>query len=154
MKKKDKEEKFYINKKKYKELTSEEANEVLNSFNSGNKILIKLNYGEKKDILNKLFEKTKIKLQDNYTLDFITRLICYKQNLNSNFLNKIIFYTLESDNITKKQWTNYNTIIKTIVEYDKSHNFNQVINNSNLLQGTNDCYYILNLYFEFLNNIE
>ena len=152
--KKDKEEKFYINKKKYKELTSEEANEVLNSFNSGNKILIKLNYGEKKDILNKLFEKTKIKLQDNYTLDFITRLICYKQNLNSNFLNKIIFYTLESDNITKKQWTNYNTIIKTIVEYDKSHNFNQVINNSNLLQGTNDCYYILNLYFEFLNNIE
>ena len=69
-------------------------------------------------------------------------------------MNKIIFYTLESDNITKKQWTNYNTIIKTIVEYDKSHNFNQVINNSNLLQGTNDCYYILNLYFEFLNNIE
>ena len=152
--KKDKEEKFYINKKKYKELTSEEANEVLNSFNSGNKILIKLNYGEKKDILNKLFEKTKIKLQDNYTLDFITRLICYKQNLNSNFLNKIIFYTLESDNITKKQWNNYNTIIKTIVEYDKSHNFNQIIKNSNFVKGAKDCYYILNLYFEFLNNKE
>jgi hypothetical protein len=152
--KNNKEEKFFINKKRYTEVTSEEANEILNSFNSGNKILIELNYGEKDVVLKKLFEKTKIKLQDNYTLDFITRLICYKQNLNSDFLNQIIFYTLDSDNITKKNWNNYNTILKTIVEYDKSHNFNQQINNSNLMKGANDCYYILNLYFEFLNNIE
>ena len=145
----DENEKFFINKKRFPDISIEEANEILNSFNKGNKILIRLNY-EKFNGFNEFFEKTKIKLQDNYSLDFITRFICYKQNLKSEHLDKIAFYTYENDNKTKKEWNNHNTIIKTIVDYDKSHNnCNQETNNINLIQGASDCYYILNLYYVF-----
>ena len=98
---------------------------------------------------SKFFEKTRIKLEDTYTLEFITRFIGYKQNLKPEQLKKIDFYTLESDN-KQKEWKDHDTLIKTIVEYDKTHNTNIDMSDINYgFSKPNGCEYILNLYFVF-----
>ena len=142
-------EKVFINKKRHFELSSDEANNILNTLNEGTNILIKLNCGEKFEGIQKFFEKTRIKLEDTYTLEFITRFIGYKQNLKPEQLKKIDFYTLESDN-KQKEWKDHDTLIKTIVEYDKIHNTNNDMSDINYgFSKPNGCEYILNLYFVF-----
>ena len=142
-------EKVFINKKRHFELSSDEANNILNTLNEGTNILIKLNCGEKFEGIQKFFEKTRIKLEDTYTLEFITRFIGYKQNLKPEQLKKIDFYTLESDN-KQKEWKDHDTLIKTIVEYDKIHNSNIDMSDINYgFSKPNGCEYILNLYFVF-----
>ena len=139
----------FINKKRHFELSYDEANNILNTLNEGTNILIKLNCGEKFEGIQKFFEKTRIKLEDTYTLEFITRFIGYKQNLKPEQLKKIDFYTLESDN-KQKEWKDHDTLIKTIVEYDKIHNTNNDMSDINYgFSKPNGCEYILNLYFVF-----
>ncbi len=147
--KKRENESTFINKKRHFELSYDDANNILNTLNEGTNILIKLNCGEKFEGIQKFFEKTRIKLEDTYTLEFITRFIGYKQNLKPEQLKKIDFYTLESDN-KQKEWKDHDTLIKTIVEYDKTHNTNIDMSDINYgFSKPNGCEYILNLYFVF-----
>ena len=142
-------ESTFINKKRHFELSYDDASSILNTLNEGTNILIKLNCGEKFEGIQKFFEKTRIKLEDTYTLEFITRFIGYKQNLKPEQLKKIDFYTLESDN-KQKEWKDHDTLIKTIVEYDKTHNTNIDMSDINYgFSKPNGCEYILNLYFVF-----
>ena len=142
-------ESTFINKKRHFELSYDDASSILNTLNEGTNILIKLNCGEKFEGIQKFFEKTRIKLEDTYTLEFITRFIGYKQNLKPEQLKKIDFYTLESDN-KQKEWKDHDTSIKTIVEYDKMHNINQDMSDINSgFSKPNGCEYMLNLFFVF-----
>ena len=142
-------ESTFINKKRHFELSYDDASSILNTLNEGTNILIKLNCGEKFEGIQKFFEKTRIKLEDTYTLEFITRFIGYKQNLKPEQLKKIDFYTLESDN-KQKEWKDHDTLIKTIVEYDKAHNTNNDMSDINYgFSKPNGCEYILSLYFVF-----
>ena len=140
--------KSYLKRKRNYKKKKEDPLIFENSLNESKNILIKIKYGEKNEKTK--FEKTRIKLQDIYSLGFISRFICYKQNLKNEYLKKIDFYTLDSNNKIK-EWKDDNTLIKTIVEYDKKHN-----NKKNELQYINyafsipnNCEYILKLFFIF-----
>ena len=147
--KKNENEETLLNKKRHFELKNNEVDEIIKSLNEGTNILIKLNCGEKFEGIQRYFEKTRIKLQDHYTLEFIRRFIYYKQNLRPEKLKKIDFYTLESDN-KQKEWKDHDTSIKTIVEYDKMHNINQDMSDINSgFSKPNGCEYMLNLFFVF-----
>ena len=57
-----------------------------------------------------------MKVETNYTLEFISRFICYKQNFKYDQIKKINFYTLE-DNSKKKEWRQ-NDKISDVVNFD------------------------------------
>ena len=103
--------------------------------NKVSSIMIKLNVDESDEGLKKFFEKTKIKVQDSYNLDFISRYICYKQNFKCENIKRITFYTLE-ENKKKKFWNSHSTTIKTLVDYDR--NIRKDNNNINLLTNSNN----------------
>ena len=116
-------------------------------------IMIKLNVDDSEEGLKKFFEKTKIKVQDSYNLDFISRYICYKQNFKCEYIKRIRFYTLE-ENKTKKFWNSHSTTIKTLVDYDKNikqDNNNFSIGLSNPINNNNNNFnnydYELALFF-------
>ena len=122
--------------------------------NDTSSIMIKLNVDESDEGLKKFFEKTKIKVQDSYNLDFISRYICYKQNFKCEHIKRIRFYTLE-ENKTKKFWNSHSTTIKTLVEYDKNvrkehNNFGIGLSNMNNNPSSNNFNnydYELSLFF-------
>ena len=109
----------------------DEVSNVINVFNSGNKVTVKLNVDDAEESLKKYFYRTQIHIEDHYNLDFISRFICYKQNYKYEQIKKIQFYTLNNDK-SKKFWAQ--TIsIKEVVDYYKEHNLNQnsVLSSSN-----------------------
>ena len=147
--------KKFLGKKLFNKFTLKDAEDLLNNFNKGNNIIIILNLdeNEKDEILKKSFENSKLKIQDYYNLDFITKFILFKQNFNLNLNNnKIIYYTKEKDG-NKKYWLkkNKNITIKNIVDYYKNFNEQNVINNENInlyYLNSNTNQYYLKLYFE------
>ena len=110
----------------------EDVSNVIDVFNSGNKVTVKLNVDDAEESLKKYFERTQIHIEDHYNLDFISRFICYKQNYKYEQIKKIQFYTLNNDK-SKKFWAQ--TIsIKEVVDYYKEHNLNQ----NSMLSSSNE----------------
>ena len=145
--------KNFLGKKIYNKFTSKNAEDLLKNFNKGNNIIINLNLdeNEKDESLKKSFENSKLKIQDYYNLDFITKFILFKQNFKLNLNNKkIIYYTKENDG-KKKYWLKKNITIKNIVNHYKNLIENDEINNENInlyhLNSNSNQYY-LKLYFE------
>jgi hypothetical protein len=58
-----------------------------------------------------------MKVETNYTLEFISRFICYKQNFKFDQIKKINFYTMEN-NLKKKEWRQ-NDKISDVVSFDE-----------------------------------
>ena len=79
-------------------------------------IIIRIICDEKDQELKKYFNYTRMKVETNYTLEFISRFICYKQNFKYDQIKKINFYTLE-DNLKKKEWKQSDKI-KDVVNFD------------------------------------
>lgn len=108
---------------------------MVSNFFSGLDIDIKLFCDEKmEEDVKKYFTKTHLKLQDSYTLEFISRFICYKQNFPYESLKKIHFYTFNTDK-SRQYWAN--TVL-----------INEVINH--LKSQTITCEKALDLYFDMV----
>ena len=126
-----------------------------NNNNSSMNILIKINCDEaEEDSLKKHFIQTRMKIQDFYTLDFISRFIVFKQNFKCDQIKKIIFYTLDSNN-SKKYWKDHNIKIKAIVDFDRKIPQKLLESQKKISEfmynNTNPIEYYLNLYFEISN---
>lgn len=92
--------------------------EMVSNFFSGLDIDIKLFCDEKmEEDVKKYFSKTHLKLQDSYTLEFISRFICYKQNFPYESLKKIHFYTFNTDK-TRQYWAN-TVLISDVINHLK-----------------------------------
>ena len=126
-----------------------------NNDNSSMNILIKINCDEgEEDSLKKHFIQTRMKIQDFYTLDFISRFIVFKQNFKCDQIKKIIFYTLDSNN-SKKYWKDHNIKIKAIVDFDRKIPQKLLESQKKISEfmynNKNPIEYFLNLYFEISN---
>ena len=69
-----------------------------------NEIIVRILCDEKDAELQKYFKYTRMKVEKNFTLEFISRFICYKQNFKFEQIKKINFYTYENNN-RKKEWS-------------------------------------------------
>ena len=88
--------------------------------NKNKEIIIRILCDEKDAELKKYFKYTRMKVETNYTLEFISRFICYKQNFKFDQIKKINFYTME-DNLKKKEWRQ-NDKISEVVSFDEKIN--------------------------------
>ena len=87
-----------------------------------------------------------MKVETNYTLEFISRFICYKQNFKYDQIKKINFYTLE-DNSKKKEWRQ-NDKISDVVNFDaKITKNNNKLNEEKQKESFYSHLYHLYLYF-------
>ena len=86
-----------------------------------------------------------MKVETNYTLEFISRFICYKQNFKYEQIKKINFYTLE-DNTKKKVWKQ-NDKIYDVVNFDEKINKNNKLLEEKEKENFYSHLYHLYLYF-------
>ena len=90
-----------------------------------------------------------MKVDGSYTLEFISRFICYKQNFKCEEISKINFYTF--DNNSKKKYWSQEDKISDVSSFDSKVNKNT----KNDQEETKENFYIhlyhLNLYF-YINN--
>ena len=123
------------------------ANDALETFNKGNNIIVKLNCDDNEESLKNYFQKTKIFLQDSYTLEFISRFICYKQNFKCEQIKKIDFYTINNDK-SKKFWDQSKSL-KELMNYQNEQNAQVNTENiNNNIQSTEvNNQNLINLYF-------
>lgn len=92
------------------------------------------------------FKPTHLLLQDTYTLDFISRFICFKQNYSFDLLKNIAFYTL-NQNQSKIFWSQHDTI-KDIFESNKIL-FKDLVNEvSSLTLNDKNSQKSINIYFQ------
>ena len=94
--------------------------------------------------LQKYFKYTRMKVDGSYTLEFISRFICYKQNFKCEQISKINFYTF--DNNSKKKYWSQDDKISDVVNFDSKVNKND----KNDQEETKESFYI-NLYHLNLN---
>jgi hypothetical protein len=106
-------------------------------------IIIRIICDEKDAELKKYFKYTRMKVETNYTLEFISRFICYKQNFKYDQIKKINFYTLE-DNLKKKEWKQSDKI-SDVVDFDI-----KVTKNSKLMEDKIKENFYSNLYHLYL----
>ena len=83
--------------------------------NKNSEIIIRILCDEKDSGLQKYFKYTRMKVETSYTLEFVSRFICYKQNFKYDQIKKINFYTM--DNLKKKEWHQSDKICD-VVDYD------------------------------------
>ena len=98
------------NKENIKNILEEDEVEEKNN----EPIIIRIICDEKDQELKKYFNYTRMKVETNYTLEFISRFICYKQNFKYDQIKKINFYTLE-DNLKKKEWKQSDKIKDVVI---------------------------------------
>ena len=128
----------HSNKENSKTLDEEEEEESKNE-----PIIIRIICDEKDAELKKYFKYTRMKVETNYTLEFISRFICYKQNFKYDQIKKINFYTLE-DNLKKKEWKQSDKI-SDVVDFDA-----KVTKNSKLMEEKIKENFYSNLYHLYL----
>ena len=105
-------------------------NDIDNNINSeqddqNNEIIIRIFCDEKDSELQKYFKCTRMKVEKSYTLEFVSRFICYKQNFKYDQIKKINFYTYEN-NCKRKEWSQ-NDKIYDVVEFDSKVDKNNEI---------------------------
>ena len=113
--------------------------------NKNKEIIIRIICDEKDAELKKYFKYTRMKVETNYTLEFISRFICYKQNFKYEQIKKINFYTLE-DNSKKKVWKQ-NDKIYDVVNFDEKINKNNKLLEEKEKENFYSHLYHLYLYF-------
>ena len=129
-----------------KDKDKEKDNKDLNEENKYKEIIIRIICDEKDAELKKYFKYTRMKVETNYTLEFISRFICYKQNFKYDQIKKINFYTLE-DNSKKKEWRQ-NDKISDVVNFDaKITKNNNKLNEEKQKESFYSHLYHLYLYF-------
>jgi hypothetical protein len=111
--------------------------------NKNKEIIIRILCDEKDAELKKYFKYTRMKVETNNTLEFISRFICYKQNFKYDQIKKINFYTLE-DNLKKKEWKQSDKI-SDVVDFDI-----KVTKNSKLMEDKIKENFYSNLYHLYL----
>ena len=124
------------------------SNGALEAFNKGNNIIVKLNCDDNEESLKNYFQKTKIFLQDSFTLEFISRFICYKQNFKCEQIKKIDFYTINNDK-SKKFWDQSKSL-KELMNYQNEQNAQvntENANNNIQPQEGGNSQNVINLYF-------
>lgn len=109
---------------------------IIDSFNKKNNIVVKLFCDDNEENLKNYFQKTQIFLEDSYTLEFISRYICYKQNFKCEQIKKIVFYTINNDK-SKKYW-DQSRPLKELVSYENKHNSQSENNPNNTNIPSND----------------
>lgn len=123
-----------IGRKTHRDVSSE----IIDSFNKNNNIVVRLFCDDNEENLKNYFQKTRIFLHDSYTLEFISRYICYKQNFKCEQIKKIDFYTVNSDR-SKKYW-DQSIPLKELVLYESKHNSQSENNPNNTNIPSNDEY--------------
>ena len=116
--------------------------------NKNEQIIIRIICDEKDAELKKYFKYTRMKVETNYTLEFISRFICYKQNFKYDQIKKINFYTME-DNSKKKEWRQSDKISE-VVDFDAKVSKN----NKNMEERIKENFYshLYHLYLYFYIN--
>ena len=124
---------------------SNKDNKESKNENKNKEIIIRIICDEKDAELQKYFKYTRMKVETNYTLEFISRFICYKQNFKYEQIKKINFYTLE-ENMKKKVWKQ-NDKIYDVVNFDEKINKN----NKSLEEKEKENFYshLYHLYLYF-----
>ena len=107
-------------------------------------IIVRIICDPRDEELQKYFKYTRMKVDGSYTLEFISRFICYKQNFKCEQINKINFYTY--DNNSKKKYWSQDDKISDVANFDSKVNKN----NKNDQEETKENFYI-NLYHLNLN---
>ncbi len=110
-----------------------------------NEIIVRIICDEKDAELQKYFKYTRMKVETNYTLEFISRFICYKQNFKFDQIKKINFYTMEDD-LKKKEWKQ-NDKISDVVSFDEKINKNNEALEDKEKENFYSHLYHLYLYF-------
>ena len=123
-----------------KSLNDEEEEE-----NKDEQIIIRILCDEKDEELKKYFKYTRMKVETNYTLEFVSRFICYKQNFKYDQIKKINFYTLE-DNLKKKEWKQSDKI-SDVVNFDIKITKNNKLAEEKIKENFYSHLYHLYLYF-------
>ena len=113
--------------------------------NKNKEIIIRILCDEKDAELKKYFKYTRMKVETNYTLEFISRFICYKQNFKFDQIKKINFYTMEDD-LKKKEWKQ-NDKISDVVSFDEKINKNNEALEDKEKENFYSHLYHLYLYF-------
>ena len=127
------------NKENIKNLLDEEEEK------NNEPIIIRIICDEKDNELKKYFNYTRMKVETNYTLEFISRFICYKQNFKYDQIKKINFYTLE-DNLKKKEWKQSDKI-RDVVNFDAKVSKNSKFIEEKIKENFYSNLYHLYLYF-------
>ena len=96
--------------------TNNSSNNLQQEGDQNNEIIIRILCDEKDAELQKYFKYTRMKVEKSYTLEFVSRFICYKQNFKYDQIKKINFYTYEN-NTQKKEWSQ-NDKISDVVNFD------------------------------------
>lgn len=121
-------------------------NDEHRSKEKSHQIIVRINCDERETDLLKYFKMTRMKIDDSYNLEFISRFICFKQNLNVNKIQKIHFYTYDSSK-KKKNWSLQN-FLKDVVAFDAKNLKNS---SKELIEEMEDTFYQslyhLNIYF-------
>ena len=136
-------EKGFIEKKSERDKTNNNYKEK--NKNGSQSIICKIIYEGVNNKLSRSFKDTKIKVDDNKNLDFISRFICYKEGLKSSFIKKLMFYTY--DELKKKKEWNHTDLLQNILNFEKENKDIKIVINKN----NNDLYKQLNhldVYFD------
>ena len=110
-----------------------------------NEIIVRILCDEKDAELQKYFKYTRMKVETKYTLEFISRFICYKQNFKYEQIKKINFYTYEN-NTKKKEWS-HNDKLSDVVNYDSKIIKNDIMRKDEIKESFYSHLYHLYLYF-------
>ena len=121
---------------------SNKDNKEAKDENKNKEIIIRILCDEKDAELKKYFKYTRMKVETNYTLEFISRFICYKQNFKFDQIKKINFYTMEN-NLKKKEWRQ-NDKISDVVSFDEK------IDKSSLMEEKEKENFYSHLYHLYL----
>lgn len=113
-----------------------------------NEIIVRILCDEKDAELQKYFKYTRMKVEKSYTLEFVSRFICYKQNFKYDQIKKINFYTYEN-NSKKKEWSQ-NDKISDVVNFDSKI----IKNNKQEQEESKESFYshLYHLYLYFYIN--